>query len=138
MSRHRSRCAAIVSHDLITDLTSLGKSSFGSNISSLAVLFHHGSRTMSTSNTLLRVSRRAVTAASRVPRITKRGVAINSAEKGNKVSTEEVGDQKLRQAGDDLLSELRKAPRPRMSTRLVSRSAPANVNLQPWASCPRR
>lgn len=68
---------------------------------------------MSASTTLLRVSRRAVSAASRVPHTTKRGVAINSAEKGNKVQTQEVGDQKLRQPGEDLLSELRKAPRPR-------------------------
>lgn len=71
---------------------------------------------MSASNTLLRVSRRAASAASRTSHVGKRGVAINSVEKSNKIPTEEVGDQKLRQPGDDLLSELRKAPRPRMLT----------------------
>lgn len=76
--------------------------------------------TMSTSNTLLRVSRRAVSAASRVPQIAKRGAAINSVEKGNKVDTQQVNDQKLRQAGDDILAELRKAPRPRMSNLSIS------------------
>ena len=71
---------------------------------------------MSAPNTLLRVSRRAVSLAARSPGVAKRSIAINSPEKGsgNAISTETTSDQRLRQPGDDLLSELRKAPRPRM------------------------
>jgi len=74
---------------------------------------------MSASNNLLRVSRRAALAASRNSNgivAATRSLNINSAEKGtgNPIKTESTADQRLRQPGDDLLSELRKAPRPRM------------------------
>lgn len=77
---------------------------------------HNTVRTMSAANTLLRVSRRAASAASRSSNWSRRAISINSAEKGsgNAISTETTGDQKLRQPGEDLLGELRKAPRPRM------------------------
>lgn len=98
--------------------------------------------TMSVSNNLLRVSRRAALA---VPRssngivATTRSLNINSAEKGtgNPIKTEVTGDQKLRQPGDDLLGELRKAPRSRMSIQ-PSTIAGANDLQLVWANCPRR
>ncbi|KAK5083512.1 putative NADH-ubiquinone oxidoreductase 30.4 kDa subunit, mitochondrial [Lithohypha guttulata] len=71
---------------------------------------------MSASNTLLRVSRRATSIACRSSNVPKRCLQINSTEKGRglPIHTTETDDQKLRQPGDDLLGELRKAPRPPM------------------------
>lgn len=76
---------------------------------------------MSASNTLLRVGRRAATAASRRASLAAatttatRAISINSADKGSgsRITTQTTGDQKLRQTPDDLLGDLRKAPRPR-------------------------